>query len=553
MCTEKLSVPGQFLPSRLIELDLGQDETVLPKLVLTDGLEERNAKYITLSHRWGPLELMASTTRSNVQARLSGIESLPFTFQQAASIAKKLNIPYLWIDSFCIIQDDADDKDREITMMASIYSNSFCNIVASAASDPTQGCYNPARLDNVATYPLKLPTQDDGLSRTVLIRRADRTYEELSTGLESGTLGERGWLVQEHQLPERAVVFTPRCMIWECRTLRAVRDYPDPQRVFASAAEANTTEIFPKPRDISTQALKFGQVIQYQIDNPLINYYSWHKLVGEYSEKKLSVATDKLPAIGGLARKMQELTGDEYIAGLWRRDLVRQLCWMQTEKQQLKWLDGYEIRNTKDWDIRLRYRAPTWSWAYSDLRVCYPEFDMVDDLSRYFASAASPEIADAATTCVSTDNFGRVTFGSIRLRGKMVVITAFQPGNFIVLPFRNPVYQQETLKRVRIFNRAGQAVGLIVLDRQNWTLGVVSTSHSYMVIRCLRMWSFQQQSVNVIEDDHGNWPCRLIGLALRLVRKEPKQYERIGMVYLLPEEGDRLFMIDGTEEDLTLI
>jgi hypothetical protein len=191
----------------------------------------------------------------------------------------KLQVSYLWIDSLCIIQDDTDDKEREIAMMVDVYSNLFCNIVVSTASNPTEGCNKPETLERVGGYLLKMPKQDDGLPRRVLLYRAGREHEEFSAGKESGTLGQRGWLVQERHLPERAVILTPRHLIWECRTVKAVRDYPSQDLIFGSPSEANPSEVFPKPFITPSQAMAFGEVIHQQIDNPRVIYGSWMTLV----------------------------------------------------------------------------------------------------------------------------------------------------------------------------------------------------------------------------------------------------------------------------------
>jgi hypothetical protein len=231
-----------------------------PRLVLTKDLEERNVQYMTLSHRWGPVELMSSTTSENLEKRFSAIVSLPHTFYQATLVSMKLKVSYLWIDSLCIIQDDTDDKEREIAMMADIYSNSFLNIVASTASNPTEGCYKPETLEKVGGYLLQMPEQDGGLPRRVLLYRAGREYEELLAGEESGTLDQRGWLAQERHLPGRAVILTPRHLIWECRTVKAVRDYPSQDFIFGSPSEANPSEVFPKPFITPSQTMALGKL-----------------------------------------------------------------------------------------------------------------------------------------------------------------------------------------------------------------------------------------------------------------------------------------------------
>ena len=45
------------------------------------------------------------------------------------SVAIRLGVSYLWIDSLCIIQDDNTDKEKNVYQMNKIYGNTALNIV----------------------------------------------------------------------------------------------------------------------------------------------------------------------------------------------------------------------------------------------------------------------------------------------------------------------------------------------------------------------------------------------------------------------------------------
>ena len=51
-------------------------------------------------------------------------------------------------------------------------------------------------------------------------------------------------------------------------------------------------------------------------------YERWHRLVAQYSARKLTYESDKLPVISGAAREIALSTHDEYLAGLWKGDLA---------------------------------------------------------------------------------------------------------------------------------------------------------------------------------------------------------------------------------------
>jgi hypothetical protein len=67
---------------------------------------------------------------------------LPKTFRDAIYFIRRLGIEYVWIDSLCIIQDDREDKAREIGQMARVFSNAFLTIAATSASSPSDGLFS---------------------------------------------------------------------------------------------------------------------------------------------------------------------------------------------------------------------------------------------------------------------------------------------------------------------------------------------------------------------------------------------------------------------------
>ena len=70
-----------------------------------------------------------------------------------------------------------------------------------------------------------------------------------------------------------------------------------------------------------------------------------------YSHRKLSFETDRLPAISAVALVVADATGDDYLAGLWRGNLLAGLCWFPT------------YGSASDARPLQEYIAPTWSWV----------------------------------------------------------------------------------------------------------------------------------------------------------------------------------------------
>jgi hypothetical protein len=77
-------------------------------------------------------------------------------------------------------------------------------------------------------------------------------------------------------------------------------------------------------------------------------------------------------AILGVARVLADRFHDDYVAGLWRSNLVGGLCWrvpeMRRTTQELIPSGMYARR----WEVSRRpveYLAPSWSWASVDGEV----------------------------------------------------------------------------------------------------------------------------------------------------------------------------------------
>ncbi|KAH7351176.1 heterokaryon incompatibility protein-domain-containing protein [Rhexocercosporidium sp. MPI-PUGE-AT-0058] len=136
-CSEGF-IPG-FMPSRLI--DIGLDGAILPKLIETSSMTSPQ-RYLSLSHCWGgkvPLSLCHGSLVGMREEISYG--DLPKTFQHALIVTRQLNFRYVWIDSLCIIQDSHEDWVKESDRMRQVYSNSFCNIAASAAENSSEGLF----------------------------------------------------------------------------------------------------------------------------------------------------------------------------------------------------------------------------------------------------------------------------------------------------------------------------------------------------------------------------------------------------------------------------
>lgn len=371
-----------------------------PRLYESNG---EKARYLALSHCWGRHQNLKTEQRT-LKARAKGLDlnSLPKTFRDAIRVTQSLGISYLWIDSLCIIQDDKTDWEIESSKMSSIYANAYLTIAASSAECDQSGFLGPRRY---ATTPLWFNNRTP-----VHVRRDIHWDSKIDPFTNSkSNLHWRAWVYQERLLSRRVLYFEHDELVWECRTDTYCECGHFPEK-------AST----PHTRAPSHKLHNFYMLTRPWSDLDLNNFHNhcrltgdcsgksvyewWRKVaVGEYTMLELSVESDRLPALSGLAAVVQAKTDDVYLAGLWKGDLPRGLLW-------------YQIRTIV---LPKTYRAPSWCWPSVEGSICY------DSTHRGDTKQEAPflvRVLEAQCSPAGVDRLGAVRDGFITLSGPLVTM-----------------------------------------------------------------------------------------------------------------------------------
>jgi hypothetical protein len=266
------------------------------------------------------------------------MSDLPATFRDAVQICRLLKVPYLWIDSLCIIQDSDEDWRDQSAKMADIYANAFLTVAASASENATKGFFRTVDPSFVAE---PLPGHSG-------------VYVRLVTNMWDDTwpLLRRAWVFQELVLSPRVVHFGPNEVIWQCRN--AVK----PQGRQSKWALSRSIRHLERIRRVTKNS---QSETPYLVD-------IWHAMVELYSQRSLTYSKDRLPAIAAIARMMQSLRpDDEYIAGIWRSSLCLDMLWHNCFKSQDVYTEG-QLAAVKR---RMAGDMPTWSWASTSIKVSW--------------------------------------------------------------------------------------------------------------------------------------------------------------------------------------
>ncbi|KAH7348917.1 heterokaryon incompatibility protein-domain-containing protein [Rhexocercosporidium sp. MPI-PUGE-AT-0058] len=101
-------------------------------------------RYLALSYVWGQVpqfttrveNLETSLWSDSLQDVLSEILTV---IQNAIRLAVELKERYLWVDSLCIVQNDASIKHSQLALIAEIYNSATATIIVCAAPDASTG------------------------------------------------------------------------------------------------------------------------------------------------------------------------------------------------------------------------------------------------------------------------------------------------------------------------------------------------------------------------------------------------------------------------------
>ncbi|KAI8656189.1 HET domain-containing protein [Fusarium keratoplasticum] len=332
------------LPKRCLDLK----PTSIPdgsaiQLVETHG---STGTYACLSHCWGKDKLI-TTTSQTIASHLSGIPLaiLPKTFGDAVTLTRNLGLRYLWIDSLCIIQDSREDWQIEFSKMADIYHNSFLTIAAISSPDSRGGCFCPEKLSDAC-----FRIQADGLDTLIAARycNGEGAVADIQTFMEAFPALTRAWIYQERMLSRRILYCTYREFQFECRQnetcecgSRFMPPHPEPGTPAGKAMMQGKGQYGELEKLYSIK----GQYSAKQLCQ------HWQKTVMQYTKLQITHLSDKLPALSGCAKDIGRITGDEFLAGLWRSSFAEGLLW---------------VVNVPVDQPRAVWRAPSWSWASID-------------------------------------------------------------------------------------------------------------------------------------------------------------------------------------------
>ncbi|KAI1851694.1 hypothetical protein JX266_003156 [Neoarthrinium moseri] len=376
------SLPSaEFTPERLVDVrgdtpKLVERNNVIASCQSDSQSQLQTPRFTALSYCWGtPDEAKGqlTTTASSLTQRLTGIEDHEITpvLRDAIHITKLLSIPYLWIDSLCIRQDDTTDWEQQCVDMDKIYGHAEVTIVAASSRSCHEGFLQRK------SHQIRVPfhsTRDPSLSDMLRCR-----------------LATRGWAVQEKILSTRRIIFGVNNVHFICPELCQSRGKPPSQEKYDTTIH-------------EVKAVRNNQEL----------YDKWGDILKSFSRidaESFTHATDLLPSLSGLASLFAGLLQDEYYAGHWGKDLAVSLAWtMNPTSRDAKSVHLDRISSPDP------FLVPSWSQLCKpyavNLRKHYSTMSLVSEV----------EHIDAQVSLCGSNPFGTIKNARLQVRSHTMTL-----------------------------------------------------------------------------------------------------------------------------------
>lgn len=310
-----------------------------------------SAGYVALSYVWAQAQdgVISKSTKDTIHVYSDFLDfsALPSLVQDAIAACGKLNERYLWVDRYCIVQDDDHDRALQIDGMANIYAAAKLVIVAAASNSPGMAGISQQR---------KLPHT----SATFSGCHVDAQRSHLFDAIRDSPWNTRGWTYQEALLNHRKLFFTDTQVYFECGlrinhedTITYYRSFDQSLHDKGRYIGATTSLTYD---DLSHGHERINTGVHRYSGEPPLRAYQRH--LGRYRARKLSDMSDLVNAFAGILNALYGEQGSYHGLPLW--DLDHTLLWVP-RRTFLMWQNERKA-------LLVHVEAagatfPSWSWA----------------------------------------------------------------------------------------------------------------------------------------------------------------------------------------------
>lgn len=277
----------------------------------------------------------------------------PETIEDAIVVTLNIGLQYLWVDRYCIDQQNLPNKLAQIQQMNLIYSTSEITLIAAAGKDAYYGLPGVKKrtrtqhsYTNLGSYQIVSTLQPIGPVRGTL----EHTY-----------WSTRAWCYQEALLSKRRLIFTDEQVYYECHGMSSCEVFDLPYREMhkENGQSFRDEYLHFSTRDIGKFTAGVGKA----------PYHLFNR-IEEYTKKNLSFQSDRLNAFLGILNRFEtELHSSRH---LWGQPMVPEMdrnymTETRSREQSKNWYGLGSFVDGLAWGLRgsggREKDRPSWSWT----------------------------------------------------------------------------------------------------------------------------------------------------------------------------------------------
>lgn len=337
-------------------------------------------RFVALSYMWQNKYSEHDTgqlKRANIHSleAANGLEniSLPDVIADTIALCRTLGERYLWVDRFCIVQDDEISKHEQIRAMHFVYSSARFTIMAALNKYKTSiGLPGCPKLPGCPGRP-RLSSAMDTWQRNDF--GYEKTQYQLFGNVDASMWNQRAWTFQER--------FLSRCRLFITES-QAIFQYNGGKYTSFEHLALSVQELDESQRTLRTKSLKDDQsqdqrrnmffglddfVFLYDdIRFNMTNFLSYKAIIYKYTPRQLSFRSDILNAFAGIGGVLAQGYKTRILFGLPERYFHFALRWTMPPYKDLA---DWEADNTPSY-------APSWSWASTRCSKSYSSWNVPD-------------------------------------------------------------------------------------------------------------------------------------------------------------------------------
>ncbi|KAH7379556.1 heterokaryon incompatibility protein-domain-containing protein [Pyrenochaeta sp. MPI-SDFR-AT-0127] len=232
--------------------------------------------YVALSYVWG---------RGDALRQQSSV--YPQTILDAITVTQNLGYTRLWVDKYCIDQEDQLECNKQLQQMDAIYQQAVVTLIAAAGTDADYGL--PGVTKRFRPPNLSVKVHQQSLS-------AIRGTPDLYSDEYKWT--SRAWTFQEGLLSTRRLVFTDDQLYFECQGFYCIEMLDIPMELWEKMHHREKPYLHSLYRIAPHMGI-------FPLDGCGVDPWDIYKRINEYSKRSLTFPNDILRGMLGIFRAFE--------------------------------------------------------------------------------------------------------------------------------------------------------------------------------------------------------------------------------------------------------